>query len=359
MLLRDDGRLDLADPFEETINASFPRSMPGPVRAAVDRRVRSVLAEGLVPPSRRPRISRRAFVLGIAVAVLAAAGGGIAALYRGIIDVNDAFRVEWAQATPLGLSLARDGYRVTVDRAYADIDNVMVAITVVDAEGRDVNQAGMAGATLTDDRGTNYVPAGAAFEPNGALSGANVVWFSARPSTVAGDRTFELVLDALGAGAPTSVAARARGPWSFTFALPVRDGSVATFSAASTITGVVSAVGSAVTEVRPGQAVGPITVRVRRVSATDATIRATIEIEGWTYHGAAWIPIGRFEYEATKFEFARGWEAIPPPGQEIEALASVPSRAGPWTIRIDEFVAGPGEDQVRVTGPWMVSFWMP
>ena len=357
--------------FEALVASAFPRTPDPRAAEAIDSRVRALASTSAAPSgrvARRRRLTGRA-VLGLALALLAlaAAGGGLMSLYRGIVDVNPAFRLEWDRATPLGISQSGEGYRTTVERAYADIHGVMVAVSVSDSQGCASNGAVRGSVVLTDDLGGHYEMWGAASDPNDASSAANVLWFSARPPLLAGPRTFHLTLPSVGAadprlGSPSPESRGVAGPFTFTFPLEVHGGSSVAVEASTTHAGTVTFVGPAVPDVHVGDDVEHLTVRIHHISATDATIRATIEISGWTYQGADWSPIAAFVHGGSTFAVATAWAAAPGPGTELEALASTSTRSGPWTLRIDEIVADVGVDgagQIRVAGPWVVPFSLP
>ena len=105
----------------------------------MDDRVRTELQRA---PRRRPGRRRLAIALAFATSalVLVAATTTLLGIYESV--PGDAYRLAWDRGQVLGLAQTRDGYRVTLERAYADAGTVMLAVSVVDTEGRGHSQVG-------------------------------------------------------------------------------------------------------------------------------------------------------------------------------------------------------------------------
>ena len=129
----------------------------------MDDRVRSELQRA---PRRRPGRRRLAIALAFATSalVLVAATTTLLGIYESV--PGDAYRLSWDRGQVLGLAQTRDGYRVTLERAYADAGTVMLAVSVVDTEGRGHSQVGRGdgGTALGGRRGVacvrDVIPAG-------------------------------------------------------------------------------------------------------------------------------------------------------------------------------------------------------
>ena len=85
---------------------------------------------------------RRAVGLLVAAVVLGGAGRGIVGLYEQAVGSDGGWRTAWDRADILGVSQTHDGYRVTVERAYADINQLMLAVSVSDVAKRGWTQVG-------------------------------------------------------------------------------------------------------------------------------------------------------------------------------------------------------------------------
>src|SRR3984893_2170457 len=99
----------------------------------IERRLRAWNPRAARPS--RLRLGRRAGVTGLLAAafVLAGATGSLQGVYSRLAGPFD---VAWHRGVELHLSQVVDGYRVTIDRAYADSTRVALAISVVDERER-------------------------------------------------------------------------------------------------------------------------------------------------------------------------------------------------------------------------------
>src|SRR5436309_586884 len=82
-----------------------------------------VAAQGRPRSGRRrlPALSRRARMVGLlaAILVVGGAGGGVLGLYDEMVGSFGGWRTAWDQGDVVGVSTVVDGYRVTIERAYA------------------------------------------------------------------------------------------------------------------------------------------------------------------------------------------------------------------------------------------------
>ncbi len=165
---------DLA--LESSLSALFAVEIPAPVLDRLDQRIRERLETWAPSPGRlsRFRPGRRAGVIGILAAALAIGGanGSLQALY---MVVAGPFDLPWHRGVELNLSQTVDGYRVTLDRAYADATRLALAISVVDERRRPgITQIEAFGTVVTDAAG-EYGGIGATSNPDGAFAAVNVV----------------------------------------------------------------------------------------------------------------------------------------------------------------------------------------
>ena len=124
----------------------------------------------------RVRPGRRAGVIGLLAAafVVAGATGSLQGLY---LFLAGPFDLPWHRGVELNLSQVVDGYRVTIDRAYADSTRLALAISVVDELERDGTTQLMAMSTIVTDASGEYSSGGGAVSrPDGPFAAVNVAW---------------------------------------------------------------------------------------------------------------------------------------------------------------------------------------
>ena len=161
--------LELEGPLRE----AFAFAPPEAASAAADRRIAAAIARSAAGDGRdrRPspgfgsrlslsigRMSRRTRVVAVlaGVLVLGGAGGGVLGMYEGMIGSQGGARTAWDLATIVGASQTVDGYRVTIDRAYADSNQLMLAVSVTDRENRGWTQVSATSMNVTDERGRSF-----------------------------------------------------------------------------------------------------------------------------------------------------------------------------------------------------------
>ncbi|TAL10211.1 MAG: hypothetical protein EPO00_04820, partial [Chloroflexota bacterium] len=128
------------------------------------------------PRRSRLRPGRRAWVIGLLAAafMVAGANGRLQALY---FMFAGPFDVPWHRGVELDLSQVVDGYRVTIDRAYADATRLGLAMSVVDELKRDeTTQVAAMSAIVTDGTGEYSSGGGGASIPDGPFAAVNVAW---------------------------------------------------------------------------------------------------------------------------------------------------------------------------------------
>ena len=94
--------------------------------------------------------------LTLLAAVLAIVGGATTSLFMLYGSFGgDAYQYAWKHATMLGLTQTDQGYTVTLEAAYADASQMMLAVSVVDARNRGWSRldASSADARFTDGTG--------------------------------------------------------------------------------------------------------------------------------------------------------------------------------------------------------------
>jgi hypothetical protein len=335
-----DLRRPLTDPLEVDLHALFDATPSPGVLELLDRRFDDRLQAWDPRASRRSRrgSGRKVAIIGLLAAALVIGGatGNLRALY---MLAAGPFDLPWHRGEALDLSQTVDGYRVTLDRAYADATRLALAISVVDEEHRPgITQLSAMGAIVTDEDG-EYGGLGATSTPDGPFAAVNVAWkvppVLPLPS---GPRTFRVVIPSIQVRDDSTPPPNAddwwpwheyAGPWTFEFELDVDGG--------TTITPDVSAEKDGVT------------VHVSRVIAASNIIRVDARIEG-APKDDPWSPIGSITHGGRTARFV----VSSLNGDGTVALftdSGLGDGRGPWSITFDELAGN-----ARMAGPWVFKF---
>jgi hypothetical protein len=250
--------------------------------------------------------------------------------------------VPWHRGEEIGLSQVVDGYRVTIDRAYADASRLALAISVVDERERPGITQLMAFSTVVTDEDGEYGGMGATSTPDGPFAAVNVAWkVPAVLPLPSGPRTFRVELPFImvrdDSTPPPDVNddswspwSEHRGPWTFEFELDVDGGTTM--------------------EPRVATEVDGVTVHVSRVIAASGVVRVEARVEGAPDDGS-WAPIGSISHGGRTARF------VASSLEEDESFVmltdgGLPGGSGDWTVTIDELVGG----SQRLAGPWVLTF---
>jgi len=344
------------DPLEAGLAGIFAFDPEPSVFHRVDERVERAIRSWTPPSARlsgraRPRLRRRAGIAGLlaAVIVVGGAGGGLLGLYAWLSGPYSS--LPWERGEELGISQVVDGYRVTIDRAYADATRLMLAISVVDELQRPGISQLMAMSTVVTDESGRYSGNGATSSPLDRTTAANMIWLT--PAAIplpAGPRRFHVVMPHIEVrddATPPPESADVDGwnpwrshlgPWTFDFELQVAGGT--------------AAAPTAVAEV------GGVRVSIARLVAAPSVVRVELEVEGAA--GSDWSPIGEVRHGGRVLRFVTSSLGD---GGPIELLtdAGVDDASGEWTVQVDELVGlnVAGTDEVRLAGPWILRFTLP
>jgi hypothetical protein len=338
----------LGDPLERDLLELFALHPPQALRRRIDRRIEIVLREWRARPAAQRHASRpgrrTAIVGALATAlVLAGATGGLQQLY---LFLNGPFDLPWHRGVEINQSRVIDGYRVTVERAYADATRLALAISVADEWGRPgTTQLAAMAATVTDEDGEYTSGGGSTSAPHGPFAAANVTWKTpARLPLPAGDRALHVVVPSImvrddATPPPTEDPEwnpwrTVPGPWVFDIVVPV-DGGGATL----TPNAVVDA--------------GDLTIAVPRVIAAPGVVRLEMRIDGEP-SDVGWAPVGEIRHAGRVLKFVMtSWDAD---GSVIVLTdRGVQDAAGEWLIQIDRLSGGARD----VEGPWVIRFDAP
>ena len=350
-----DGRLERIDPagIEADLFRVFSAQPSSQALAALDLRMEQVLraprrrASGV----RRLRPGRKAGVVGLLAASFAVLGatGSLKGLYT---FMWGPFDTPWNRGTEVNLSQVVDGYRVTIDRAYADATRLALAISVVDERRRPgISQVMGMYAVVTDADGEYTSGGGATSSPDGAFAAVNVAWKTPPVLPLpSGPRALHVVvphievrddatpppepdLDPAVDGDEWNPWHRVSGPWTFDFEINV-DGGVA---------------------ITPADAMAVAaghTVVVERVIAAPSIVRVELAVD--PDRPGDWSPIGEVQHNGRAAQFVVG--SFEPGGRTtLMTDGGLGNASGSWTVLINELEGG----NQRLAGPWTITFTVP
>ncbi len=329
-------------------------SDPTPAQlAAMDRRISAVLE---VPRPAVRKVGRRrrrwgaVLLAAAALVVLVGAGTSLLSMYPNL--GTGGYRVAWDRSTKLGLSQVHDGYQVRLEAAYADGAQTMLAISVQDTQGGRSSQVGINGADLTDEAGRTYTAESGGSTPADRSSSVNTVWFetpgdgalSGTHHLVAtlpdiGVRevnpSFSILPDGQQTGDPWYSVA---GPWRFEFDLAIAPATLLSPAATATAHG--------------------ITATLESMLVSPTTVRLKMNYAGLPDDGSSWSSIATVLHNGGRLAVG-GTLSDPAVGEVITTVMGTDNASGSWVIRIDELVGFGPQDQIRLAGPWVVSFVAP
>ena len=335
------------DPLEARLADLFAVEPEPAVIDRLDERMRALLRSWRpASPQARMRPGRRAGLAGLLAAALVVGGasGGLQSLY-GLL--SGPFDLPWHRGSEVNLSLVVDGYRVTIDRAYADATRLALAISVIDERQRPgTTQVAAYSTIVTDEAGEYTSGGGATSSPDGPYAAANVAWKTpALLPLPSGPRKLHVVVPFIEVrddatpppddeDADWNPWQRVAGPWTFDFEVDVDGGSMIEPGASAEVDGV--------------------TVTASRLIVARSMVRAELHIEG-PGGGANWSPIGSIRHGNRVMRFVMSTVGHDP----IVLLTDhgTENVRGDWTIRIDELIGGPADE--RLAGPWILEFTVP
>lgn len=336
---------------DASLTALFAVEIPAPVLDRLDERIRQGLRMWSPRPGRlaRFRPGRRAGVIAILAAALAISGanGSLKALY---LFLAGPFDLPWHRGVELNLSQSVDGYRVTLDRAYADATRLGLAISVVDERRRPgTTQLEAFSAVVTDASG-EYGGMGAVSSPDGPYAAVNVAWKTpAALPLPSGPRKFHVVLpfiqvrdDSIPPPNPDEAGwnpwHRVAGPWTFDFEMTVDGGTTVTPNAVTDANGV--------------------RATVTRLIAAPSIVRVDLRIDR-SPGASGWTPVGEVRHDGQVLKFvvssleADGTIALMTDG-------GVGDASGHWTVTFTSLATNDDPNgPTGPTSPWVVEFDVP
>ena len=346
----------------------------------LDQRVAQVVAR----PAALPRQGRSAFrlvlrPLALVAALMLLAGavaGGMGLLDQLFQSSAPGWRTGWDRAERLDLKQTDAGVTITLERAYADLNLVLVGFTVAGLEAAPLSDHGDAvpiewRAELRDPTGRSLeqwaTSLGGSEIADSSLSAVGNVWEGA-VTPVAG--TWVLTFTSVGYNSggfvpgectvgntdPACVNPPANamvdGTWRFEFELPAPAGTMVSPNVSDT----------------QGQAT--LTLTEMRITPTMVTSRIALRVNGSTV--ADWHPnisirrgdttyISNSSYHVTQDPNSQG-----PNGDvnEFLTISGADVATGTWVIEIPELTYRsttdtPIEDEIRLDGPWTLTVTVP
>jgi hypothetical protein len=404
----------IPEDLEAPLAAAYAVEMPADLGALVDRRIKRAVQQwrpqtstGWLRPA-RPRWWRLALVpvlaavLTAAVLVTTSASGGPAAVY-------DSFGgYAWQHAEILGLTKTVDGYRITLDRAYADANQMMLAVTVVDTQNRGWRQVDVGGLSVADSAGGEWTMTTGISDPVAITSAATISWFEyALPGPAAlGRRPFSVTVSSVSVrdqedGPPPSDLTW--DPWHFvavnaifSFELTVGGspaimggGSPATGAGGPQATALVGGCSPATVGVAPKATVGGgpqatvtvgggspamphawsesngVTLTLESIVTSPSQVRLDLRLSGAPSGGIYWTPIvDCVSHNGHNLDVATGTSHIGSQLTTVYTAVGVEDPTGDWTVWVSQLMgdgteAGNQGQDVRYDGNWTLHFSLP
>ena len=355
----------LADAYAVDIPPHLAARLEQRVSAAIQLLRPSSSADPRPANHRRRRLALIPVLLAV-VMVTAAAAGGVLHFY------DEAGGLAWQRAEHLGLIKTVDGYRLTLERVYADANRMLVGVTVVDEQNRGWSQVAVEQVTVTDSAGGGWQTGMGASSPEDASVAANLFWLEAAPGPAApGRRAFSVSIPAVSVRDQTTPPATEGGPGfeDGTSPAPVGgDGTWwpwhevkvdASFSFDLTVGGGSQATPHAVAESHG------VTISLDRIVTSPSDIKLDLRMAGLPPSGDGWAPIVSVRHAGQDLGVA-GVTGSRDGGFATTAWTShgVDNASGDWIVTVtevvgDQIVDGVVHKQIRLQGPWVLTFTMP
>ena len=329
----------MPEDLESLLAAAYAVEIPTDLGARLDRRVRRAVRHWRPQTSARwrlvrPRARRLALIPVVLTVILvtASAGGGPREFY--VCEGGYA----WQHAEQLGLTQTVDGYKITLDWAYADANRMMLGVTVVDTQDRGWRQVDVGGVSVSDGSDGTWASSGGLGGVATATRAASIIRFDYGPGlAAAGRRAFSVTVSSVDVrnqedGPPPNDLTWT--PWhpvavnaSFSFDLTVGGGSQATPGVTAESNG--------------------ITLTLDRIVVSPSTVRVELKMAGLA-SAEAWTPVVWVSHDGKDLEPGDTM------GDRFAMTAYTPlglnDAAGDWTVTVNDVDSG---------GTWTFQFTMP
>jgi hypothetical protein len=316
----------------------------------LDDRVAAILA---APTANRGRFGFGRFLRPMALAAALALTAGAVGAALTLIDrlaeeSSPGWAAAWERAEVLGIQQTDAGLTLTLERAYVDVNQVLLGISIDGLDALPLASDGSRNDPMLSWHTELRGPGGWTIQPEESgnagrvvegTSSAFIFTFGSPPKT-AGSWELSVTSVGYGAGAMTD------GAWTFAFDLPEPAGTVVAPDASDTV----------------GDAT--LTLTELRISPSIVVARIGLVVDGTTV--ASWSPGTGQDGEVIRHDGATyqiGEEtlhAATPHENEYLTSAGVENAAGTWEIVIPElgYTTADGED-VKVVGPWTLTVTVP
>lgn len=323
--------------------------------ARMDRAVAAAIAASPAV-SRAPRWPRMRLALIAAAALLLMGAASAITLLQQASELMPGYRIAYERAERLGLSQTVGGYAVTLARAYADPNQLILMFTVRGPQG---DTQAVVRADVVDAAGRSYLDiAGGDVRAEIDNASASVSSYQVPPG-IGEALTLTATVPQL---MPYEKVPSPSGPWVFHFAVPVHPAIVMKPDETVTAAGV------------------PVTLRTVRMTATSVRVQLDVDLssvrdETWS----RWSLVGTLQQRGQPAQDL-AWAPLPPewigqPKARIQAIlerseqgwvmvrqtfAGSDAPSGRWMLTISRLSGSDGKGNVRfVDGPWVFPIDVP
>lgn len=342
-MISDHGPLAFADPFERQLVTGLAVEPSAAIVERMDRRVRAAIQAPV--PLRRPglRLGRGRWTLLLVAATIAmmGAGAGALGLFTFIVGSEPGWSIAWERADRPALSTTSGGIKLTLERTYADANQVVVFLTTKDPAGTANLFADRI--SLTDADGRTYAgQMGVGDQEMGFV--AHEVAFATPEPWLAGERSFTLSVASL-SDPRTGREVTVTGPWTIRFSLASQGGRVGVPGAPVTLADAM--------------------VELRSLVVSPTMIRGELAVTDAPTLGSSFAPIGVVRIDSRNIDIRFSFRLEEGDQRAVVRFGTVEGIDGPaghGEVSITELVGfGDGLDgtQVRLAGPWVLPFELP
>jgi hypothetical protein len=334
----------------------------------IDQRVRRAMDQDTT--QRRRGLSRRSLLrplplFAALILVVGAVAAGLTALDR-LAATTPGWQTAWDRAEVVGVDQTSKGYTLTLERAYADVNQVVVFVNMRDipvleapraTDGFRTDHFSLNGVDLRDPLGRHgVVMTGTTAVDPGLAAAASSVQFQTPPTA----GTYVLTVSSIGFGGDgpdcvsPCVADEIAGTWRFEFTLPEPAGTIASVNATDTRDGVT------------------VTLTELRISPTMITSTIALRVDGaevmyWAYtEDPITVRSGGTTHtvnSATHITLDPGQQGPAGDLNAFSTLSGSDTATGTWEITIPEIQlmkrGSDSEVPIEVTGPWKLRVELP
>jgi hypothetical protein len=338
------------DEIETRLVRAMAITPSAPIMRRLDERVAAMTAAPTVrsTPSPARRLLRPLLLAATLALVAGAVAAALTLIDRLAAEQSPGWATAWERAEVLGIHQTDGDVTLTLERAYVDLNQVMLGVSVDGLDALPDNGDGIGNDHLLSWVVEIRGPGGWRIQPEAGGDSARVVEGQASafiftfgsPPSVAG--RWELSVSSVGYGAERMT----DGNWDFTFDLPGPVGTATTSSATDTV----------------GDAT--LTLTELRIAPSTLVARIRLEVDGTTFAGwsAGTGQDGQvIRHGETTFQIDQETIHAATPGENAYLTAAgSDDAAGTWQIVIPElgYTTADGKG-VSLDGPWTLTVTVP